>query len=68
MKDKPIAKTDYIYCLNNDCRERNLCSRYYNNYIFENNKLYSFCKWVTKNCIESEEYNDTTRTTKTNNN
>lgn len=67
MYTKPIAKTDYTYCVNKQCNQKDICARYFNNYIMKEDELYSFCNFNHKTCIESEENNESTRITKTNN-
>ncbi len=54
MQNKPIAKTDYTYCVNDKCKEKDYCARYSGNYNFDENRLYSFCNFNLDNCIESE--------------
>ena len=54
MQTKPIAKTDYTYCVNDKCKQKEFCARYEGNYIMHKHTLYSFCKLDEKNCIESE--------------
>ena len=54
MQTKPIAKTDYTYCTNSTCEQKDYCARYAGNYDFDNTRLYSYCNFNEENCIEKE--------------
>lgn len=54
MQTKPIAKTDFTYCVNDTCEVKEFCTRYSGNYIMRENMLYSFCNFNKETCIEKE--------------
>lgn len=67
MNIKPIAKTDYTYCINEECSQKSICARYFKNYIMKKSAFYTFCKFEEKTCIESEVNNEPTGAAETNN-
>ena len=52
MQVRPIAKTDYTYCVNDKCKDKDICARYHKIYQFEQDRLYSFCNFNEKTCVE----------------
>ena len=65
LENKPVARLDYTYCVNKNCKEKLICARYFGNYEMKKDILYSFCFFDDNNCIESEEANGYKRVTKT---